>query len=111
MTSCSEIEALSVDGLYDFLWDTLDSDTMSRESIEEFRNNRINGMSFLTLTDEELKEIVPVLGERKVVKRLIYSMVKTQKQDGIPLSPSSQAVCDISTCIVVYNIILSFVLF
>ena len=71
---------MSVDDLYDFLRKTLDIDVVARETIEDFRINRINGESFLTLTDTELLEIVPVLGERKAVRRLIDSFSRKDSQ-------------------------------
>ena len=61
MISFSEIKALSVHDLYDFLWDSLECDTMCRETIEEFRMNRINGESILELTEEELKNLCQYL--------------------------------------------------
>ena len=39
-----------------------------------FQENKITGLMFLTLTAEELQELIPIIGERKVVKSLIDSL-------------------------------------
>ena len=39
-----------------------------------FQENKITGLMFLTLTAEELRELIPIIGERKVVKSLIDSL-------------------------------------
>ena len=69
---------MSVDGVFEYLAQTLDQDVVARESIEAFRENRINGESFLELTDDDLRELIPKLGERKAVQRLIKSYCPQQ---------------------------------
>ena len=71
MASKSEIRDLTVDGVCDFLDQQLGEDIVARETIEEFKENRINGEAFVELTDEELTELVPKIGERKAIKRII----------------------------------------
>ena len=39
-----------------------------------FEENKITGLMFLTLTPEELQELVPIIGERKTVKNVIDSL-------------------------------------
>ena len=89
MASRVEILKLTVDGLYGYLRQHLERDTVGSETIEAFRESRINGESFLELTDEELLEIIPVLGERKAVKRLIDSFNPRQQEVLVRLVISS----------------------
>ena len=46
---------------------------MGDESIEEIRFQRINGKAFLELTDDDLRELFPLIGERKAIQRRISS--------------------------------------
>ena len=62
---------LTVDGVCNFLDQQLDNDIVARKAIEEFKENRINGGVFVELTDEELTELVPKIGERKAIRRII----------------------------------------
>ena len=43
-----------------------------------FQENKITGLMFLTLTAEELRELIPIIRERKVVKSLIDSLKNLQ---------------------------------
>ena len=65
---------MSVDGVFEYLTRMLDEDVVARESIKAFRHSKINGESFLELMNDELRELLPVLGERKAVNRLIESL-------------------------------------
>ena len=60
-----------MDGVCNFLDQQLDNDIVARKAIEEFKENRINGGVFVELTDEELTELVPKIGERKAIRRII----------------------------------------
>ena len=73
MASRPDVSRISVDGVFEYLAQMLDQDIVARESIEAFRESRINGESFLELTDDDLRELIPKLGERKAVLRLIKS--------------------------------------
>ena len=48
----------------------VDTDSVER-IVSTFLENKISGLLFVTLTTEELKELVPIIGDRKVVKTLI----------------------------------------
>ena len=61
---------MSVDGIFQYLAQTLDQDIVARESIEAFRESRIN--------DDDLRELLPKLGERKAVQRLMKSFLPQQ---------------------------------
>ena len=45
-----------------------------------FTENRINGMGFLSLTEEDLKELVPVIGDRISVRKLKENFKKEPRQ-------------------------------
>ena len=46
-------------------------DEVGDKSIEEMRFQRINGKAFLELTDDDLQELFPLIGERKAIRRQI----------------------------------------
>ena len=72
MTTRGEILAFSCDQLYEWLLTNV-KDEMGDESIEEIRFQRINGKAFLELTDDDLRELFPLIGERKAIQRRISS--------------------------------------
>lgn len=72
MGSRTEIAKFSVEELYVFLLDELEND-VSSESLAIIKSNRINGRIFLELNESDLKEIIPLLGERKAIKNIIDS--------------------------------------
>ena len=78
MASRPDVSRMSVDGIFEYLAQTLDQDIVARESIEAFRESRINGKSFLELTDDDLRKLLPKLGERKAVQRLMKSFLPQQ---------------------------------
>ena len=41
------------------------------ETIEAFRFHKVNGETFLQLTDDDIRELTARLGKRKAIKRLI----------------------------------------
>ena len=68
---------MSVDGVFEYLAQTLDQDVVARESIEAFREQNQRRVIF-ELTDDDLRELIPKLGERKGVQRLIKSFCPQQ---------------------------------
>ena len=46
---------------------------ISEETVASFRNNKINGKVFVTLTESDIKEIGCTLGERKQILSLVTS--------------------------------------
>lgn len=72
MATRLEILAFSCDQLYTSLLTDLKGE-LGNESIEEFRFQRINGKAFLELTDDDLRDLVPLVGERKAIQRRINS--------------------------------------
>lgn len=72
MGSRTEIAKFSGEELYVFLLDELEND-VSSESLAIIKSNRINGRIFLELNESDLKEIIPLLGERKAIKNIIDS--------------------------------------
>ena len=72
MASREEIEALSIEELCDFLQQL---NVLSVETVASLRINRISGAAFLELSNSDLREIVPPLGDRKEIEKIIYSYV------------------------------------
>ena len=75
MASCRAAEKLSVAELCEWLSEKV-KDDVQEESIEVLRQNRVNGRSFLEVTDEDLKELFPLIGERKAVARVVEEYKK-----------------------------------
>ena len=66
MATRKAVLAFSDQELYEWLFVKL-KDEVGEESIEEMRIQRVNGRSFLELTEDDLREMVPLLGERKAI--------------------------------------------
>ncbi len=51
----------------------LEDKGVSGEVVENFRRNRVTGAAFLQLTrtEDDLRELVPLIGERTVVRELL----------------------------------------
>lgn len=64
MTSLSDF---SVDDLVDFLLEK----GVCEDVAENFRKNRVSGTAFLKLTEEDLKELVPIIGVRTEVRDIL----------------------------------------
>lgn len=60
----------SCDQLYEWLLTSL-KDEVGDEPIEEVRCQRINGAAFLELSEDDIRELFPLIGERKAVQRQI----------------------------------------
>ena len=69
------LASLSVDELCSYLLVRLPD--LERETIEAFRFHKVNGETFLQLTDDDIRELTARLGERKAIKRLIDSSPDT----------------------------------
>ncbi len=74
MATLVEVEELSVEDLCRLLSQRYQEE-LGEATIESIRANRVNRRSLLELTETELLELVPLLGDRKVVKRFINSYV------------------------------------
>ena len=70
MASRAEVELLSMTEMADLLKENLPSTADSEIVAAEFLNNHISGAVFLELKDDELRDLVPCLGDRKEVKRI-----------------------------------------
>ena len=68
MATRSELNQFSCDEMCDLL---TRKGEIEDDTISVFRENRVTGRAFLELTDEDLKELVTRIGERKAVKRLL----------------------------------------
>ena len=65
MTTRVDIESFNCEELCLWLQKEL-IDDVGEEFLQSLRPQRIKGQAFLELTDEELKEIAPLLGERNI---------------------------------------------
>lgn len=68
MATRAEIESMNVQELKQFVSDNGD---FLQDSLDNLEENRVSGKTFLTLDDDELREMFPRLGERKAFKNLI----------------------------------------
>ena len=72
MATRAEVIKLSCDEVCEFLSRRL-SEEVESDSIESFRENRVNGKALLELTEDDVRELVSPLGERKAIMRLLRS--------------------------------------
>ena len=77
MATIAAIEDFDVEELCDFL---ASSGDISEDGINNFRTNRIGGSIFLELNAADLKELLPLLGDRKLVQKLISSYKPTVRE-------------------------------
>ena len=69
-----DIAKCTVDELEAFLTSNLEGRVESPDSVASaFKHHKIDGSAFLKLLPEEIQEIVPIIGERKVVTSIIHS--------------------------------------
>lgn len=74
MESYEDIAKLSATELADFLLVKLEGEIEFPDIItSKFKDNKITGQLFLALTHEELKELIPIIGDRRAVKSVIDS--------------------------------------
>ncbi len=74
MASKGDIAAYSVDELCDSLLDRL-----SERVVLRLREEKIAGVDFISLNNDQLKEIFPVMGERMTVSRIIEELKGNHK--------------------------------
>lgn len=65
-----DVGSLSVDELCD----VLSNKGLSEEVVAAIETNKVSGKAFLALTDEHLKEMFPLIGERIAVKEQIVAL-------------------------------------
>ncbi len=70
MATRAEIEKLNVEKLKDFVSSQLNGEVLEN-GLESLVRNRVSGKTFFLLDDDELRELFPLIGERKAVRRLI----------------------------------------
>lgn len=73
---------LSVNELAIFLTNELEGKVDQPESVVSiFKEQKITGLMFLTLTPEELEHLVPIVGERKTIINLITTLKVKSKEE------------------------------
>jgi len=58
---------LSVNELVEYL----EANGLRPQTLDSFRNNIVDGKAFLRLTEDDIKELAPLIGERTLVRELI----------------------------------------
>ena len=71
------MEEFDTDELCDFLGST---GNVSEEGVQNFKTNLISGSTFFDLDLADLKELLPLMGDRKAVQKLIASYRPTQQE-------------------------------
>lgn len=66
------IETMNCDDLVNFL----EKENVHEDVISAFIKNRICGQVFLNLSNDELKELIPVIGDRVCVRGIIEKICK-----------------------------------
>lgn len=78
MATVAEVKGFSVGELVDFITLKLEGKVDSPESIAAvLKENKVTGKTFLDLTTDELREMIPCIGDRKTVKEIIDSFAST----------------------------------
>lgn len=72
MASSIDVKGLSIEELASFLRDN----SVSEEAIALFRDNKVSGQALLLVDDGELKELMPTIGDRAIVRNLLSKIKK-----------------------------------
>lgn len=72
MDNKENIQQFNKEELHLYLVDKL-GEEIGGDTLDTFEEQKITGKAFLELDDNDLRELVPLIGERKAVKRLIAS--------------------------------------
>lgn len=59
------------------LSEVLESQGVHGDIVAAFSNNRISGEAFLNLTEDDLKELLPIIGDRIYIRGLLQNARKT----------------------------------
>ena len=73
MATRKDILMFSVPELCEWLYEEL-KDDVREDCIQALRSNWVNGRTFLDSTEDDLKELCPLLGERKAVYRIVEKL-------------------------------------
>ena len=78
MATVQEVQGYSVCELGNFIMLKLEGKVNSPESIAAvLKENTITGKTFIDLTTDELREMIPTIGYRKVLNEIIDSFAST----------------------------------
>ena len=81
MSTREEIETLDTNGICDMLSNQIED--IDFETLQQFISNKVNGKAFVLLTESDLCELVPKLGERKHVQKLVESFQPKSTQSHV----------------------------
>ena len=76
MATREEILKFTAKELQDFLEKQFD---LCEQTLESFSRNRVDGESFLELSEVDLRELVTPLGDRKKIQKLLSSYTAKQR--------------------------------
>lgn len=65
------MEHMGVDEFCDYL---LEEKKFHSDVVTSFHRNRITGATFLGLSEDDLRDLVPVIGDRVTVRKLLVEM-------------------------------------
>lgn len=72
MAASVAVEVLNCEDLGHFL----EAEGVHEDAVSTFVNNRICGQTFLALTEDDLKELVPIIGDRVYIRELLQRECK-----------------------------------
>ena len=72
MATRTEVESFGVEEMCDLLAQHVKD--IDPETIATFRRNKVNGKAFVSLTENDLRELVSTLGERKNIQGIVESV-------------------------------------
>ena len=72
MATRMDVEKLDCEELAEFLSERA-GEEISDDTVFALRDSRVNGKTFLELTDDDLREVIKPLGDRKSLRRLVDS--------------------------------------
>lgn len=67
-----EFEKLTVSDLVEFL----EEQGISSKTLQNFNSNMVSGLALTALDDSELKELVPIIGDRAAIRNLLNKLKK-----------------------------------
>ena len=72
------MEALSVEELCDYL---IEKENLDEDLVDILRTNKIKGKTFIRLTEDHIKELFPVVGDRLELAGVVEKMKSKCKEN------------------------------
>lgn len=71
------LSSFDIDELSDFLLD----EGVDVGTVKEFQRNKICGKAFLNLAEEDLKELIPLIGVRATIRDILNKVSQEDEED------------------------------